>query len=167
MSRVLIAILPVGFLFIVYFLNDLNNHIKNSKYIIYPIIIITLLFPFTKNKSAWSKADFKQDETITKLEALKPKINNLISDKTTVLYTSYPILTLLDYDVYDTIQFKLFTNKNYHTFEKDTNCIMILDTWTTQYDYNANDALLKVNSKSLIIKENISENNDLKVYINK
>jgi len=167
MSRVLICILPIAFLMIMYLLNELmQKSFKFKKEILVVICILIIVFPFLSNKSSWNiPADFVEDPEIVAIKNIKSEFNIDSLHASKIYYTSIPLMTVLNYDVYDTDKFKSIRELK-TSLPTNEKILLIKEDWFLYIDENmsSDDPVFKQLKK--VYSKKISENNTVEMYTN-
>lgn len=167
MSRVLISIIPIGLLMVLYLFNVLTERLRNGHMILVLCIASIVIFPFTDNKSAWKfSTEFEEDpETLAmKNIANDIKIDTLKRD--IIYYSSFPLMVLLDCDVYDTNKYRDLVELK-RKGKPMGSYLVITEDWFMTIEGNIKKEDPLFYALENIYSKKISDNNTVNIYISK
>jgi len=165
MSRVLISILPIGFLIVVYLFNMIYTS-WNNKIVISVLCLIIIIFPFVGNKSSWSiPKDFVEDPEMVEMKKIKSEYEIYPEQVDKVYYSSIPLMILLDYDIFGTNKFVGISQLK-DSIPANEKILVIRDDWFLNIDCNikSDDAIFSKLKK--VYSKKVSDNNTIEIYTN-
>jgi hypothetical protein len=166
MSRVLISITPIALLIVLYLLHRIIQYSFKLKGVVVVCILSLTVFPFLNNPSAWNYSkEFAMNPELKAMKEIQKEFNLDSLHASRIYYSSTPLMTIWNYDVYDTAKLKSIRELQ---FQKPTSSryIVVVEDWFMNIDCNVmrSDSLFLGLKK--VYSKKVSDVNTVDIYIN-